>query len=177
MATIMSHALAAGLLYKIISPIKERKTIRFCLVGAILPDADVLSFTIGIPYEAMLGHRGFTHSILFACLYAGFCLLFYSGYEKKWRYYLLFFLSIMFHGIFDMLTNGGFGVGLLIPFSAERFFFPITPIEVSPIGARFFSSRGLQVLMSEVLWVGIPCLIVYIFAFLWKRRTKLRQKE
>jgi inner membrane protein len=33
---------------------------------AMLPDADVLSFGLGVRYESMFGHRGITHSILFA---------------------------------------------------------------------------------------------------------------
>lgn len=173
MATIISHALAAGLLYKVISPLKERKTLRFCLVGAILPDADVLAFTVGIPYEAMLGHRGFTHSILFAILYAAFCLLFYKGYQHKLRYFFLFFCAIMSHGVFDMLTNGGYGVGLLIPFTPDRYFFPITPIEVSPLGRHFFSQRGLDVLMSESVWILLPCALIYGIHWILNRKKSV----
>lgn len=173
MATIISHAMAAGALYKILSPLKERKTLRFCLVGAILPDADVLAFTFGIPYESMLGHRGFTHSILFALLYSLFCLLFYRQSLNKLRYFLLFFLSIMSHGIFDMLTNGGHGVGLLIPFNSTRYFFPYTPIEVSPIGRYFFSYRGLEVLINEAFWIGIPCLTLIVIHKFFNRKQTL----
>ena len=35
---------------------------------AMLPDADVISFSFGIRYEDMFGHRGFTHSFFFAAL-------------------------------------------------------------------------------------------------------------
>jgi inner membrane protein len=34
----------------------------------MLPDIDVIAFSFGIPYEAMFGHRGFTHSFFFAAL-------------------------------------------------------------------------------------------------------------
>jgi inner membrane protein len=42
---------------------------RLCLVGAVcaaLPDIDVIGFRFGIDYGALLGHRGFTHSLAFA---------------------------------------------------------------------------------------------------------------
>ena len=32
---------------------------------ALLPDADVIAFKLGIPYSAPWGHRGATHSLLF----------------------------------------------------------------------------------------------------------------
>jgi inner membrane protein len=32
----------------------------------MLPDADVLAFKFGVAYGNMFGHRGFTHSLLFA---------------------------------------------------------------------------------------------------------------
>ncbi|HVR39947.1 MAG TPA: metal-dependent hydrolase, partial [Thermoanaerobaculia bacterium] len=38
------------------------------VIASILPDADVAGFAFGIPYGSMFGHRGFTHSILFALL-------------------------------------------------------------------------------------------------------------
>jgi hypothetical protein len=41
---------------------------------ALLPDADVIGFPLGIHYEAPLGHRGATHSIVFA-LAAGLVVL------------------------------------------------------------------------------------------------------
>ncbi|MDI8954364.1 metal-dependent hydrolase, partial [Salmonella enterica subsp. enterica serovar Anatum] len=36
------------------------------VVLAMLPDADVLAFKFGVAYGNVFGHRGFTHSLLFA---------------------------------------------------------------------------------------------------------------
>jgi inner membrane protein len=47
-------------------------------------------------------------------------------------------------------------VALLWPLDDCRSFFPFRPIRVSPIGLAAFSRRGLQSLLSEVLWVWIP---------------------
>jgi inner membrane protein len=38
------------------------------IVLSIGADIDILAFKFGIPYEAFLGHRGFTHSLLFAAV-------------------------------------------------------------------------------------------------------------
>jgi hypothetical protein len=38
--------------------------------------------------------------------------------------------------------------------------YPVTPIQVSPIGAAFFSERGLRVLASEVCWVCLPAALL-----------------
>jgi membrane-bound metal-dependent hydrolase YbcI (DUF457 family) len=36
------------------------------IIDSIVPEADALSLKFGIAYEHDLGHRGFTHSLLFA---------------------------------------------------------------------------------------------------------------
>lgn len=64
------------------------------------------------------------------------------------------------HPLLDVLTNGGLGVALLWPWSHDRLFAPWRPIAVSPIGAGFFSARGLTVLWSESFWVWIPASIL-----------------
>jgi inner membrane protein len=70
-----------------------------------------------------------------------------------------------------MFTNGGRGVALFAPFSAERFFFPWRPIEVSPIGLDFFSERGFGVISSEIIWIWIPSAIIFLFAWLVRRSS------
>jgi inner membrane protein len=130
-------------------------------LGSMLPDLDVLGFRFGIEYASDFGHRGFTHSLMFAALLA------LTG-AAAWRYFhagagkvfLFLFASIASHGILDCFTDGGRGVALLWPFSSERFFAPFRPIEVSPIGlSRFLSERGREVLASEAISVWLPCLL------------------
>jgi inner membrane protein len=77
------------------------------------------------------------------------------------------------HGLLDALTNGGLGPALLWPFSAERYFAPITPIRVSPIGTNFFGPRALPVLLSEMKWVWLPTAglaMIAVLAFRWRNR-------
>jgi inner membrane protein len=137
------------------------------LAGAacsIIPDLDVIGFRFGIRYSNMLGHRGFTHSILFAAALGAllsFTLL-RNGQGNNWVVFIFLFLSTLSHALLDMLTNGGLGVALFAPFSNERYFFPWRPIEVSPIGVgSFFSEWGARVILSELRWVWLPSAAVF----------------
>ena len=42
------------------------------VIAAMLPDADVLAFALHIPYADAFGHRGASHSLLFAGVLAAF---------------------------------------------------------------------------------------------------------
>jgi inner membrane protein len=68
------------------------------------------------------------------------------------------------HGLLDALTDGGRGIAFFAPFSNHRYFFPWRPIQVSPIGTGFFSSRGLLVLASESVWIWVPSAIIALSA-------------
>lgn len=132
---------------------------------SLLPDADVLAFRLGIPYESPWGHRGFTHSITFAA-FAGLLFSFFAVkfQETKGKVFFWIFLSTLSHSILDALTNGGLGVAAFWPFTSERYFFPIRPIQVSPIGVGgFISLRGLIVLGSEILVIWLPILLMTYF--------------
>lgn len=133
---------------------------------AMLPDADVIAFKLGIPYSAPWGHRGATHSLVFAALVAlgamGLAPLFRL---PPWRMGLLSLIAVGSHGLLDSLTDGGLGAALLWPFSDERLFAPVRPLPVAPIGTRMFSSRGLYVVVVE-FFAFLP---FWAFA-LWPRR-------
>lgn len=168
MPSIFGHGLLAGVFASAFSPGKPlSKTLILAAACAILPDADVVAFDLGIPYGHMLGHRGFTHSLLFALL-MGFVItfLFYPHLKKHsrnwWLMVLLFFGCTASHGLLDAMTTGGLGVAFFAPFDAERYFFPFRPIQVSPIGIQdFFTAWGWRVIKSELLWIGIPSLLIW----------------
>lgn len=130
------------------------------VVVSVLPDLDVVAFRLGVPYAAEFGHRGFSHSILFALLIAllGACL--FRQLHSTFRCALLFlFAAAMSHSLLDAFTNGGLGVAFLWPWSDERFFAPFQFIEAAPLSfKRFLSPVGLGVLWSELLWVWCPLL-------------------
>jgi inner membrane protein len=131
----------------------------FC---AFAPDLDILAFNFGIPYGSAWGHRGATHSIVFA-LFFGILLaaVFYRKEPYFWRIALFLFLCTVSHPLLDACTNGGKGVALFFPFDNTRIFFPWQVIQVSPISpSDFFSDWGLEVLRSEIKWIGIPGVIL-----------------
>lgn len=141
-------------------------------VCSIVPDLDVIGFRYGIRYNDMLGHRGLTHSILFAAVLGallGFTL-FRNAQGSSWIIFLFLFLSTLSHTLLDMLTNGGLGVALFAPFSNERYFFPWRPIEVSPIGVgSFLSEWGVRVIVSELRWVWLPSAAVSALGYIARR--------
>jgi inner membrane protein len=119
----------------------------------------VVAFQFGIPYGSEFGHRGFSHSLAFAALMAIVVAIFHRGLQATaMQAFWFVFLACASHGVLDALTDGGSGIAFLWPFTTERYFAPVTPIEVSPIGLqRFLSARGASVFASELLWVWLPC--------------------
>lgn len=163
MATIFGHALIAGTVSWISKP--KKKLLLWCCLSSMLPDADVIGFYFDIAYGSLFGHRGFSHSLFFALLWA---LIIKSTIFKDVKIYtkhsliivLLLFTATASHGVLDACTTGGKGVAFLSPFSNHRYFFPWQFIQVSPIGAsKFMSERGLAILINEGLFLGIPCLL------------------
>ena len=138
------------------------------IVSSVLPDADVIGFAFGIDYGDMLGHRGFSHSLLFALLWS--LLVVSLGFKRLPRYsrewwgvFAFFFIATASHGVLDALTNGGLGVAFFAPFDNTRYFFPWRPINVSPIGVtEFFSAWGSVVMLSEIKYVWLPLTIVWL---------------
>ena len=118
---------------------------------SLLPDIDVIGFTLGVPYGAPWGHRGATHSIVFALVVAlvvGFTARLCG--RAPLRTGLVAALVLISHSMLDTMTDGGLGCALLWPFSDARYFAPWRLIPVAPIGLRFLSS-GLSVAAAEVL--------------------------
>jgi inner membrane protein len=129
---------------------------------SVVPDFDVVAFAFGVPYASMWGHRGITHSLAFALL-LGCATAAIVKAERSFASLAAFFtVATASHAALDMLTNGGLGVAAFAPFSAARFFAPWRPVEVSPIGAGFFSARGMGVLASEVVWVWVPAAVLVL---------------
>jgi inner membrane protein len=125
----------------------------FCWLS-VLPDIDVAAFRLGIAYSDPLGHRGATHSLLFAlAIGVAAAALAYRRFEAGFARLALFcFVVIATHPLLDALTDGGLGVELFWPLSTRRFFAPFRFIPVAPIGARFLSTAGLSVALTELVY-------------------------
>jgi inner membrane protein len=162
MPTIFTHAvipLAAGLALgrRTLSP----RLVAAGMLAAIAPDFDSIAFKLGIAYADQFGHRGASHSFVFA-LMLGVLAALAAPWLRTTRMKAFAFIATCTasHPLLDAFTDGGLGVALLWPWSHERLFAPWRPIEVSPIGAGFFSLRGVEVLWSETKWVVLPTLAI-----------------
>jgi inner membrane protein len=132
---------------------------------SLLPDGDVIGFRLGVAYEDPFGHRGATHSFLFAAAVAALVwVVARAARLPASRTALIALAVVASHPLLDTLTDGGLGCALLWPFSDQRFFAPWTPLPVAPIGREFLSARGLRVALVEL--VMLSPLLLYA---LWPR--------
>jgi inner membrane protein len=86
----------------------------------------------GIRYGDMLGHRGFSHSLLFALLLGMLAVfLFFRDvpkFSKKWwALAAYFFVVTTSHGLLDAMTTGGLGIGFLFLSMTRGIFSPGGP--------------------------------------------------
>ena len=179
MPTILTHAVAAAAIGTAVLPRDcGARTWALGIACAVLPDLDVVGFAFGIPYASMVGHRGLSHSIAFATLMsvaAAWALRRETSGRDRVRTWLFLFLAAVSHGVLDAFTNGGLGIAFFAPISPERYFFPVRPIQVSPIGAAFFSRRALEVLSSEFVWVWIPAAAIGAVSLAWRTGARMRE--
>jgi inner membrane protein len=178
LASVISHAVAGvGIGAAFYKPGAPKRVWLLGVACSVFPDIDVVGFHFGVRYGDFWGHRGFTHSLVFAVMLA--CLAPLALFRKPglqirgaalWAY---FFLAAASHGVLDAMTDGGLGVAFFSPLDATRYFLPWRPIAVSPIGiARFFGPRGLAVLRSELLWIWLPVLLFAAFCVAWRRLAR-----
>jgi inner membrane protein len=175
LATAFSHAVAALSIGTCFYGRAHPK--RVWVAGAVcsvLPDLDVIGFRFGIRYSDFWGHRGFTHSLVFAVLIAGAVVV--VGFRHrtpeiaKLPLIGYLFLATASHGVLDAMTNGGLGVAFFSPFNNVRYFLPWRPILVSPISVgRFFSPRAQAVFASEFLWIWIPAGLLATLVLILRR--------
>jgi inner membrane protein len=177
MASIFGHTLLGATLGKLLLPQKQHW--RWWLVAAacaFLPDADVIGFKFHVAYGSLWGHRGLTHSLLAALLVASILTGLQALRPRSAtapphaRLWWLLFLATASHGVLDAMTTGGLGVAFFSPLHTERYFFPLRPIEVSPIGVKnFVGAWATRVLRSELLWVALPCAAVLLLQRLLRK--------
>ena len=181
MASIFGHWIAAGSLKLAFLPnAKNSKLWILSYLCSILPDVDIIMFAFGFEYSHMFGHRGFTHSLFFAFIVGiSTAIVFFrqssSGSKQFWVLTFFFFLITASHGILDAMTNGGLGIAFFAPFDNTRYFLPYRTIQVSPIGIiPFFSAWGQRVLISESVWVGLPCVVLVSISKLFRLLKNLK---
>ena len=156
MATVVSHVLLGWGAYRFADAGRDPRRLGPAVAGALsmLPDADTLLMR-WIPYEAMSGHRGLSHSLAVAALVGVLAaaalrhrVAFPGGF---WGLAGTLAAITASHGLLDAMTDGGLGIAFFAPFSAARHFLPIQPIPVSPITVNVLDPWVLRVLAVEAL--------------------------
>ncbi len=179
MATAFTHSIVgAATLY--CGPQKYHYGRNYIIAAflAACADFDIIAFRIGIPYDSLFGHRGFSHSILVAILLG--CTAAYLARKSIensppsfWGLAGILSLAALSHGLLDAFTNGGHGVAFFAPFINERYFFPTTPIKVCSIGLNFFNPQALEVFKSEFMFVILPTLALVIGCWSFRRLKRV----
>lgn len=177
----MTHAFTAVALNKALTTAKlPPRFWALAVISSALPDADVVGFAMGIEYGDQLGHRGLSHSLMFALAWSFGALSVVNlpniprGSRTWWKLIALLFAVTASHGVLDALTNGGLGVAFFAPFDGTRYFFPWRPLVVSPISfERFFTSWGGAVLQSEWKFIWLPLSLLWL-AVASARKSRLK---
>jgi len=167
MPSALSHAVVAVAIGRVFpGGLIDRRALRLGAVCSMIPDLDVIGFTFGIRYGDLWGHRGMTHSLLFAVLLSAVLVGLWHREQPMRRKGILagyLFACTASHGVLDAMTNGGLGIAFFSPFDTSRYFFSFRPVLVSPIEVdEFVSVYGLQVLASEALWIWLPALVLVV---------------
>jgi inner membrane protein len=155
-----------------------KKILFWSLVITLIPDIDLLGNFFNIPINNIFGHRGFTHSLIFAFFLAAIIsLIFWQEFKTdKKRWFLIFgnfLLVALMHPLLDALTDKNYGVALLSPFSNHRFSLPWAPINDSALGIWNYYVLGFwQIIKVEAVII----LAALLYTWLWHKyilKTKL----
>jgi inner membrane protein len=157
---------------------------RAMLYGALmnsLPDVDFIASFFLDPVSDLLAHRGFTHSFLFAILFAPLFAWMANRMERKVdlsfsRWWLFFFIEIMIHLFIDSFN--AYGTGLFEPFNHARVsfhtifvadpLFSIVPaiafvaLLILPAQHRLRRKWVLVSLLSSAVYLGISVMNKFI---------------
>lgn len=166
--TILSHpavplAIGLGLGSRIIS----RRLLLAGVAASIIPDIDVYLEQI----TSSIGHRGHTHTLLFALLGAA-CAAAIARSLRAPPLTAFWFIAIAAasHGLLDAFTTGGGGISFFWPLTDQTYFMPWRVIEVAPMGVRpFFSERGVTVILSVLKWIWLPAVTVALALYTLRR--------
>jgi len=178
MPSILGHTMAGLTLSAVFTGARPpRRVWMLATACAVAPDLDWFTFFV-LPDGNVFGHRGVCHSLLFAALITIAAMLFgFRSRLRSPRLWCCMGAATLSHGLLDACTFGGTGVGFLLPFSDLRYVCRWQPLFVSPIPLNgrllewFLFSLG-----TELVGIGLPCLLVWTF-LLQRRRWSAARAE
>src|ERR1700758_5613650 len=110
MATLLTHAFVGATLADFRTDRLRKRWWPVAVLCCMLPDVDVSGFAFGIRYGDLWGHRGMTHSLLFAAAVSIVAVPLVAERGKMITAALWLFAITASHGLLDAMTNGGLGV-------------------------------------------------------------------
>ena len=176
LAAVVSHVLVSGAVAALFRPARRvpRRYWTAAALVATIPDLDFFFLALGARYRGMWGHRGITHSLLFAVAAAALATFWVRRRDRSipaGRIFAVLLLAAASHGFLDGLMASGVGVAYFAPFSAARYTLPWRPIRVPPPSENpLLNLGGIRVTASEIMWLWVPSLVL-ILAALRVRRT------
>ena len=172
----LTHSLTGALAAKLIEttfpalaeePSAQRKKFWLLVGSANIPDIDVVLGLLGDPILAIQHHRGLTHSLLFAPIFALLpaMIFFKLGKLKNLKILWIYGLTgILVHIFFDLITP--FGTQLFAPFSTARFsldlMFIIDPFFTGILGLTLLFSKNFKLQRRSFLFGGIFFVGLYL---------------
>ena len=170
MATFITHPLfGVGAAYAISQP--QQLSRRFLTLSTFcqwIPDIDVFTYLTPIAETHPFGHRGMTHSVLFAFVLALLVVrVFYRQFTlSRWRYWglhLWFFLITLSHGLLDALVDTRLGVAFLWPVDTQRYLFQWRPLLDNSIDISMLTSAHFwYAQLIELQFISFLLAILFI---------------
>lgn len=172
----LTHSLTGALAAKIIDHTQKspgdsaqykQKAFWLILLCANLPDIDVVAGFFGDRIFSMQHHRGITHSILFAPVFAAlpaaaFYFLFkLKNFKALWISSLV---GIFIHIFFDVITT--FGTQLFAPFSTTRYaldwMFIVDPFFTGILALALFAQKITAQRKKLFVFAGSTLVLLYL---------------
>lgn len=172
MATLYTHAVAGLGLAKVCAgrPMPWSYW-TLATILPLLPDLDVFSTAT---YGSPLGHRGVTHSLLFALVIGLVAASFLSRpFRGQWWWLAVLFSAIVAsHGLLDAMTRGGGNIPFFWPLGG--WYGNWGPLRVSDIAFDLPDPRSSRAIRSELLWVWLPTIVLVVFSVAYRRVRRRR---
>jgi inner membrane protein len=177
MATTYTHAVVGLGLAQLYNPGRLRGLYwGLAALLAVFPDFDAFS---SAAYGAILGHRGFTHTLVFSLWLAFLAAsLTYRPFRANiWALAGVFLLALASHGLLDALTWGGMPIPFFWPLTDRRFG-NWGPIPVSDLAFEIPDPLQSRALRSELWWVWLPTGVFILLVALFRlvRRHRLANR-
>ncbi|MGB3180517.1 MAG: metal-dependent hydrolase [Cyclobacteriaceae bacterium] len=150
-----------------------RKALWWGAVAGTIPDLDVIGNMFMNDLDALLFHRGYSHSLFFALpmapLLAWLAITIHGKGSATFRQWtIMFFWGLFTHPLLDIFTN--YGTGLFYPLWDERIAFNtisiVDPLYTLPLLVAFFSVLFIKRRDKRWRWTMTSLAVSHIYLFL-----------